>query len=439
MAGSILALELQDSCDIQILERGPKGGEKPSHVNWLGHPIGIQPNHYYGKGGTTQLWAGGLIAMLREEYSELWPSGLAEALPDQFNKVIELLYGRLGLETWEKVKSTTPELAPLDQIYYDQPYRFSENQQLDRLTIRYNYTVERLEETDSGVRVFPKHGCDSKPENFDRVIIAAGGINSPAILLRSELGGEYVGQGLMDHPMGFVAKISNWQNEPLLRKLRSLDRQDTATNQLLKFRDDDTQLWSAFYLRAAATGSLNTDPYRRSFKVLAETGKLRRNIAAVSQFYDLDFMAQAIEERFRKKIQGKYAYVLAVNEQNLDPQSQVTLSADGAVNAHWTFGDEVEQSIIRNLRKLQDVLQCDLDIVDSPLRNRLFSAAHLSGTCRMSDTPAGGVVDANLKVHGTRNIFVCDGSVLPSIGCSNTGLTIGALAMRLASTLHKTV
>jgi choline dehydrogenase-like flavoprotein len=39
-------------------------------------------------------------------------------------------------------------------------------------------------------------------------------------------------------------------------------------------------------------------------------------------------------------------------------------------------------------------------------------------------------------VFGTANLFVCDGSLLPATGYANTGLTIGALALRMAETIN---
>jgi choline dehydrogenase-like flavoprotein len=55
--------------------------------------------------------------------------------------------------------------------------------------------------------------------------------------------------------------------------------------------------------------------------------------------------------------------------------------------------------------------------------------------CRIATNPADGVVDENLLVHGSRNTFVCDASVLPSTGATNTALTVGALAHRLSEHL----
>lgn len=60
---------------------------------------------------------------------------------------------------------------------------------------------------------------------------------------------------------------------------------------------------------------------------------------------------------------------------------------------------------------------------------------HQLGGTRMSNTNADGVVDANLKVHGTQNLWVVGGSVFSTGGHANPTLTIVALAKRLAAHL----
>jgi choline dehydrogenase-like flavoprotein len=76
----------------------------------------------------------------------------------------------------------------------------------------------------------------------------------------------------------------------------------------------------------------------------------------------------------------------------------------------------------------------------SPTRLRL-EAFHPLGTARMDADPARGVVGIDGSVHGHRDLYVADGSVLPgSIGV-NPMMTIIAMASRisrrLAETLHR--
>lgn len=61
--------------------------------------------------------------------------------------------------------------------------------------------------------------------------------------------------------------------------------------------------------------------------------------------------------------------------------------------------------------------------------------AHLVGAARMGSDPATSVVDAFGRTHDISNLFVCDGSILPTQGSANPGLTIQALAARTADYL----
>ncbi len=60
---------------------------------------------------------------------------------------------------------------------------------------------------------------------------------------------------------------------------------------------------------------------------------------------------------------------------------------------------------------------------------------HASGTCRMGRTPAEGVTDGDLRVHGVANLYICSNAVFPSVGAVNPTLTLTALAFRLADHL----
>ena len=55
---------------------------------------------------------------------------------------------------------------------------------------------------------------------------------------------------------------------------------------------------------------------------------------------------------------------------------------------------------------------------------------HETGTAVMGDDPATSVCDANCQVHGIKNLYVVDASVLPTAGAVNTCLTIVAIALR---------
>ena len=61
--------------------------------------------------------------------------------------------------------------------------------------------------------------------------------------------------------------------------------------------------------------------------------------------------------------------------------------------------------------------------------------AHLVGGARMATKAEEGVIDTDHKVFGMPNVFVVDGSTLPTQGSANPALTIMALASRAADRL----
>jgi choline dehydrogenase-like flavoprotein len=90
-------------------------------------------------------------------------------------------------------------------------------------------------------------------------------------------------------------------------------------------------------------------------------------------------------------------------------------------HANIAYGSKVLERIWE-LSEAQDTLKVD-------------RYAHLVGGCRMGSTPEESVVDADHRAWGIDNLFVCDGSVMPTQGAANPALTIMALASRLAQRL----
>ena len=54
------------------------------------------------------------------------------------------------------------------------------------------------------------------------------------------------------------------------------------------------------------------------------------------------------------------------------------------------------------------------------------------GGARLHESARYGVVDPDLRCHGTSNLFACSAAVFPPSGWSNPTLTVVALAARLA-------
>jgi choline dehydrogenase-like flavoprotein len=61
------------------------------------------------------------------------------------------------------------------------------------------------------------------------------------------------------------------------------------------------------------------------------------------------------------------------------------------------------------------------------------NSIHESGTARMGTDPKKSVLNKFNQVHACKNVFVTDGSFMPSFGCQNPSLTYMAFTARAAN------
>jgi len=119
------------------------------------------------------------------------------------------------------------------------------------------------------------------------------------------------------------------------------------------------------------------------------------------------------------------------------------LSDDGdKLIIHYKFTDKDVDSVIR-LHKALDKHLRDIncgrleywyeeDQLVEEIKDICRDGVHQIGMTRIADSPKDGVVDRNLKVHGTKNVYVCSSSVFPTSGQANPTFFLGACAIRLA-------
>jgi choline dehydrogenase-like flavoprotein len=74
--------------------------------------------------------------------------------------------------------------------------------------------------------------------------------------------------------------------------------------------------------------------------------------------------------------------------------------------------------------------------LEADLRSRLMLIYHPVGTARMSDTEPGAVVDSQLRVHGLQALRVVDASIMPIIPRGNTNAATMMIAERAADLIR---
>jgi choline dehydrogenase-like flavoprotein len=87
----------------------------------------------------------------------------------------------------------------------------------------------------------------------------------------------------------------------------------------------------------------------------------------------------------------------------------------------------------RLIRHALDFMRSALDTLDArDVWEETDDTCHLNGTARMGDDPRTSVVDADCRCWDVPNLWICDGSVFPTVGGVNPSLTIQAIACRTA-------
>jgi choline dehydrogenase-like flavoprotein len=155
-------------------------------------------------------------------------------------------------------------------------------------------------------------------------------------------------------------------------------------------------------------------------------------------------------DHLRRPDHGRSILALRVQgEQAPNPDSRVTLGS-----RRDRFGLPVARLDWRPADSDRASIRASQEVIDQALRAAglghvafmlgdehppalLEGNFHHLGATRMHQDPTKGVVDADCRVHGVRNLYVAGSSVFPTYGCSNPTLTVVALALRLADHLKK--
>ena len=219
-------------------------------------------------------------------------------------------------------------------------------------------------------------------------VLGANAIHSPAILLRSGMGGGNTGKGLHEQ-LGVSVEV-------FLDGLNNFDGSTITTG--LNY-----SLYDGAFRKNYASCSIafeNSWPYG-----------LRKEVNRWRETLPLIIVAEDIPASKNR---------ITVDEET----GQTTVNYLGA-------SDYAKKGIEAALNKLPEVLR-PLPVEEIHFRQWRRTESHLQGTLRMGSTPNDSVVDSNQVHHKYRNLIVVGTSVFPSCSCANPSLTAAALSIRAA-------
>lgn len=335
-------------------------------------------------------------------------------------------------------------------------------------------TVTRIVENDSGdvecleVRRPDGHSFSIRASSF---VLAAGGLETPRLLLASPgrsgrgVGNEHdlVGRYHMEHPIRSVGILPIGADAGVLRPFTNRQRAGGTTAQAtlglapdIRRAQELLDLHARFYRFHPLEG----EPVVAEAKRLPSALRRARSLAPLRQFIskhgagELPKIARYafwhFDNRLRPGARFDHVRLLAILEQEPDPENRVMLSSRtdrfGTPLPHLVYreSEDMHRSVRNSLIAMAAAfraaglgdLRFDPETLD-PIRHYDSYGLHPMGSTRMATDPAMGVVDADLRVHGTGNLYIAGSSVFPTGGAANPTLTIVALALRLAGHLTR--
>jgi long-chain-alcohol oxidase len=287
---------------------------------------------------------------------------------------------------------------------------------VDRILIRDGRAVGVAGRTKSGHAV---------TLNARVVVVAAGAIHSPALLLRSGIRGA-VGYGLRLHP---VTALWGRFDRPV--------RPWTGTVQTLysdQFADMDGGYGAKFetapihpaYLALAAPWQdpRQFDTHMQQLPYLSLVGVLLRDQSAGRVRIDRSG-APAVQYALSKYDQHHVRTAVGAAAR--------VLEAAGA-QAVWTTQ---YRTMTWNPGQMSfDQWQARIDAVGYGLHDMVYGSWHQMGTCRMASSPASSVAGESGEVHSVHDLYVADASLFPTASGVNPMITIAALAYHVAGRVN---
>ena len=254
------------------------------------------------------------------------------------------------------------------------------------------------------------------------VVVAAGSIESPALLLRSQIGGPAVGDYLRLHPSTAVSGLYDedtraWFGPPQAALSHEFENVEDGHGFLIECSQHTTGLFSAATQwesgRDHKERMLDWNQIGAFIFLIRDRGHGRVSIDrdgnAITEYRMTDELDQHVFRRALSEL---------IKLQEAAGAEEIVTLARGA--PEWKRGEDLDKFIAA-------IATSSLD----PREHGIFSA-HQMGSCRMGSDPQTSVANPWGELHDTPGVWIGDASAFPTASGTNPMATIMALARRTA-------
>jgi choline dehydrogenase-like flavoprotein len=280
------------------------------------------------------------------------------------------------------------------------------------VTLWTNACARRLHTDPSGRRVVAvdveKDGTTVRVD-APLIVLAAGAINSAALLLRSKSDRHPHG---LANSSGLVGRRYMAHLATMMQGFNPRRKNTTVFQKTVAIND--------YYLRGRTTkyplGAIQSQG--RTHGVMAQTVVPWIPVWA----YDA-WVARGVDW-------------LVMSEDLPDPDNRVALTGDGKIQLHYRPNNlRAHHELVKETRRILRKLGFPLVVAHS---HGARNTTHQCGTLVFGHDPTTSVLDPFCRAHDVSNLFVVDGSFFPSSAAVNPGLTIIAQALRVADHIKTT-
>jgi choline dehydrogenase-like flavoprotein len=257
------------------------------------------------------------------------------------------------------------------------------------------------------------------------VVLAAGAVGTPVLLQKSGLGGGGVGHWLRLHP---TTSVNGVYERPI--DVSSGIPLTTMCDEFIRWQGTNYGFW------------LETPPLHPSLTAAAMPGFGTTHASRMARSMNLGVIIGLTRDGAERSLSSGRVRVNRRGDTSItyrlthEDEKRVRASLAATARLHFAAGAQAVETMHANPLTIRSPREADslASGAMTPNRVTLFSA-HVNGTCRMGTDIVTSGATPDGERHGTRGLYITDGSLLPTALGVNPQETIMALSMVLTERL----